>query len=220
MANYQKHSQAKEVFAGLRVLKPSGESVLLSDAWKERPVVLKVLARLGCAACQYEAQAMSALHPLLEEQGVGLVAVTFEDVDLELFLKCGYWKWDILIDPKRQVYQAAGLMKTGTNKSIKTLFSRRPSQCLELLEEKGFFYNSRRDICQLGGTFVIDTNGTFIYEFRPSEMAMLPSLREIISVVGGDPEDIEDDSLKAFTCPGNKDPFKKKSKFRLSFKFL
>lgn len=198
-------SQAVNVFEGLRVLTTRGDSVLLSDAWRERPVVLKVLARLGCAMCRYEAQALSDLQPILEERGVGLVAVVFEDVDLEQFLKYGYWKWDIFVDPKRQVYRAAGLAKMSLGQTLKSLFSKRTTKCLQQLEGLNIPYNLRGDMRQLGGTFVIDTGGSILYQFRPSRMAMFPCSRDIVCAVGGDPEDVEDGPLQQYsaslTCP-------------------
>ncbi|KAJ9069686.1 hypothetical protein DSO57_1015959 [Entomophthora muscae] len=196
-------AQSVGSFEGLKVLTPKGKSVLLSDTWQRRPVVLKVLARLGCAMCRYEAKAMSELQPFLEERGVGLVAVAFEDVDLEEFLKCGYWKWDILVDPNRHVYQAAGLLKMTLGQTLMSLFSKQTNRCLSRLSSLGFSYNLRGDMRQLGGTFVINPNGSLLYQFRPSRMAMFPCTRDIILAIGGDPDDVEDDLLPEFVFPSS-----------------
>ncbi|KAJ9069684.1 hypothetical protein DSO57_1015957 [Entomophthora muscae] len=209
-------SQAVGPFDGLQVRTSAGETILLSDMWRKRPVVLKVLARLGCAMCRYEAQALSELQPILEERGVGLVAVVFEDVDLEQFLRCGYWKWDILIDPTRQVYRAAGLVKMGLGKTIKNLLSNQTSKCVSQLEELGFLYNLRGDVRQLGGTFVVDPRGNLLYEFRPSRMAMFPCLRDIVQAIGGDPDDVDENPIHVFTYPTPQVFPRRKSKFDLS----
>ncbi|KAI9297718.1 hypothetical protein K502DRAFT_281522, partial [Neoconidiobolus thromboides FSU 785] len=167
--------------------------VLLSDIWKKRPVILKVLARLGCTLCMHEAKLMSDLQPFFERQGIGLAAVVFEDVDLKSFLSCGYWRWDIYIDPERNVYKAAGLTKVTRMYHMSCMVNKYIMKLMLNLNLNGMVINFKGDLRQLGGTFVINTNGEIVYDFRPKKFAMYPSMKEIYASVGGDPEDIDEE---------------------------
>ncbi|KAI9297722.1 hypothetical protein K502DRAFT_284130, partial [Neoconidiobolus thromboides FSU 785] len=168
------------------------DEILLSDTWKNRPVILKVLASLGCALCKYDAKVFSELQPLFEHHNVGLVAVVFEDVDLYSFLSSGYWTWDIYLDPERNVYKAAKLTKISRAYQLKAFFSKHILKMVRYIKTKGLKLNMKADLRQLGGTFLINPNNEIVYSFRPKELAIYPSIKEIYSLVGGDPGEIDE----------------------------
>ncbi|KAI0244045.1 hypothetical protein L0F63_003049 [Massospora cicadina] len=178
-------ANATELFRGIKVRTFNGEEVLLSDLWQERPVVLKVLARLGCAMCKQEALTLREMKPYLDKHNVAIAAVAFEELDLKGFLDGGYWGWDILLDPERKVYTAAGLKHIS-----KWQFLR---DCLA-----SSLYKLLAILLRPCGTFVITTDGKFAYSFRASSLAMFPSAKENYSIVGGDPDEIEEDVPKSY----------------------
>ncbi|KAI9297714.1 hypothetical protein K502DRAFT_300423 [Neoconidiobolus thromboides FSU 785] len=165
----------------------------MSDIWKGQTVIIKVLSRLGCCLCKQEAKMMSDMQPLFEEHDVRLIAIAFEDVDLHSFLSLGYWRWDIYLDPERKVYKAAGLKRASRLHQLSCLLSKHFMKLLSNLKSKGISNNFTGDLRQLGGTFVIDPDGKLIYDFRPNKMAHFPSLREIYALIGGDPNELNED---------------------------
>ncbi|KAI0223890.1 hypothetical protein L0F63_001803 [Massospora cicadina] len=191
-------ANATELFKGIKVRTFNGEEVLLSDLWRERPVVLKVLARLGCAMCKQEALTLREMKPYLDKHNVAIAAVAFEELDLKGFLDGGYWGWDILLDPERKVYTAAGLKHISKWQFLRDCLSPSLYKLLATLLRRGLSNPVRGDPRQLGGTFVITTDGNFAYSFRASRLAMFPSAKEIYSIVGGDPDEIEEDSELQF----------------------
>ncbi|KAI9297721.1 hypothetical protein K502DRAFT_356057 [Neoconidiobolus thromboides FSU 785] len=171
------------VFNGIKVKTINGDEILLSDTWKNRPVILKVLASLGCALCKYDAKVFSELQPLFEHHNVGLVAVVFEDVDLYSFLSSGYWTWDIYLDPERDVYKTVELTKVSRLYQLKLL---------TYIIYKGQKPNISGGLRQLDGTFGIYPNNKEVRSFRPKKAAMHPSFKEIYSLVGDGLEDTEE----------------------------
>ncbi|KAJ9078968.1 hypothetical protein DSO57_1001182 [Entomophthora muscae] len=186
-------NNAKEMFKDIKVQTVTGETMLLSDLWKERPVVLKVLARLGCAMCKQEALTLREMKPLLDKHNVAIAAVAFEDLDLKNFLTGGYWGWDILLDPERKVYEAAGLWRMTPMQFMRDIFSGRLFKIMSVLLWRGIMNPVRGDPRQLGGTFVINTDGAIAYSFKASRLAMFPSAKEIYATIGGDPDEVEED---------------------------
>ncbi|KAJ9088787.1 hypothetical protein DSO57_1019797 [Entomophthora muscae] len=170
-----------------------GKPVLLSSLWKDRAVILKVLPRLGCRLCKYEARSMGDLRMVCNPEQVALAAVCFDDPDLQTFLADGYWDWDIFIDPERQVYKKAQLHRLTKWQYVKDLMVKRIWAMNSYILQKFAYTNSLKgDMSQLGGTFVIGQGGKILYQFRPTKLAMYPSIKEIFASLGGDPDDIDE----------------------------
>ncbi|KAJ9088785.1 hypothetical protein DSO57_1019795 [Entomophthora muscae] len=177
----------------LTVTKADGKAVKLSSLWQERDVVLKVLPRLGCQMCKYEARSLGELRMLTDPDKVALAAVCFEGPDLPTFLSEGYWDWDIFVDDERKVYKEANLYRMSRWQLIKSFFTKRVQAMYRFTrEEFGYTNSSRGDAYQLGGTFVIGQGGKLLFQFRPRQLAMFPSVKEIYKCLGGEPEEIDE----------------------------
>ncbi|KAJ9078257.1 hypothetical protein DSO57_1008642 [Entomophthora muscae] len=193
LARVEKEPPTDKFLENVIVTTFDGAPVLLSNLWKDRDVVLKVLPRIGCRLCKYEARSLGNLRIMCDTKKVALAAVCFADPDLETFLADGYWNWDIFLDPEREVYKRARLHRLTWWQVVKDVLSRRFYDMNRFIEDKFAYSNKLKgDRYQLGGTFVIGKGGKMLFQFRPSRLAMYPSLKEIYTCLGGDPEDIEE----------------------------
>jgi len=186
-------SRDKGFLSNLTVYKPTGEPILLSELWEESTVVLKVLPRLGCKFCKYEARTLDDLSFLIDPSQVKIAAVCFTDPDLDTFLSNGYWSWSIFLDPNREVYRQVQLFRVPRWKMIKDLFENRVKLLSRFIDKEFNLPNSiKGDPYQLGGTFIIAPGGKVLFQFRPSKIAMYPSIKEMYAKIGGDPDDIDE----------------------------
>ncbi|KAI9297730.1 hypothetical protein K502DRAFT_323120 [Neoconidiobolus thromboides FSU 785] len=187
------------MFDNILVKNRFGEKVPVNELWKEKTVVIKVLRQLGCCLCKQEAKMLSDMKPLFDKHNVTMAAIAFEDIDLEAFLESGYWDWDIYLDPEKNVYKAAGLNKVSVFYLLSALATRSFKKLFAYLRDKGMTNSIKGgDLRQLGGTFVINLNGEILYSFRAKKFGQFPSVKEIYKVIGGNPDEINEDFLEEY----------------------
>ncbi|KAJ9052106.1 hypothetical protein DSO57_1037481 [Entomophthora muscae] len=179
-----------EFLEGIEVLRDDGKKIKLNSLWRRQPVVLKVLRRLGCPLCRYETRILSELKPMFDEIGVRLVSITFDHVNLEDFLRGGFWGWEIYVDKDYSVYKALGLSRTSLVRSIMDMMS--PSGLAAIMASRDIPGNFSGDGMQLGATLVVNPGGTIPFLFNQKSAAAFPSIKELVEVVGGDPDVIEE----------------------------
>ncbi|KAJ9067383.1 hypothetical protein DSO57_1000292 [Entomophthora muscae] len=163
----------------------SSDVQTLNSLCRGRTTVLKVFRRLGCPFTRYDAQCLSREKAQLEAVGATLIGITFEDSpDL-----VGLWEGEMYHDAKREVYTFLRLRRLSVFQAIRCLASKETSnKSLTLLKLKGslnkalkekYGSNSKGDSSQLGGTFVIDTEGRVLYSHLQSTKADMPDLTDV-----------------------------------------
>ncbi|KAI9297729.1 hypothetical protein K502DRAFT_356061 [Neoconidiobolus thromboides FSU 785] len=197
--HYTLNGKLSKVIEDIVVKDRFGNDIKVKELWKERTVIVKVLRRLGCCLCRQEAKMLSEMQPLFEKHNVGLVAITHEDVDSSVFITSGYWNWDIYMDYERKVYKAAGLHKVSLSYIFYVLRKRILKSLVGFLRDKGIPNTIQKgSIRQLGGTFVINPRGEIIYSFKAKKFGQFPSIKEIYGLIGGDPDEIHDDTPEEY----------------------
>lgn len=100
-----------------------------------------------------------------------------EPEELKEYQKHFQWKMDIYSDPKRTLYQAFGLKK----EKIWNIFH--PKTILKHIVyfSKGQkMQKAKQDIYQMGGDFILDSNGNVQYSFRSTRPDDRPSIRRLL----------------------------------------
>eukprot|EP01135_Chromosphaera_perkinsii_P006368 Nk52_evm97s485 gene=Nk52_evmTU97s485 len=144
----------------------SGEAdVVFKDLYKEGPVAVVLLRRFGCALCRNASLKFDAYKEDFDKVGVRVVGVGLEKLGLEEFVEGKYWNSDLMIDESKALYNdlgckrntiwnGFGMFNSGFWKGVK--------------ESKNVDGNLQGDGWQMGGAFVIDKEGKFLYSFRQS----------------------------------------------------
>ncbi|KAI0218353.1 hypothetical protein L0F63_006056, partial [Massospora cicadina] len=130
---------------GITVQSLTGDTVLITDLWKDSTVILKVMRSFGCPTCRYEfkskfivaryeSRMLANLKPefgnklnpssdLLDKLNVKLVGIGFEEAGLQEFLDGKYWEWELYIDTERTVHRVLGLAKTSVASGLAEIFT-------------------------------------------------------------------------------------------------
>lgn len=154
----------------------------LSSLWKERPVVLLFLRRLGCSICRAYAKEMDACREEFEKIGVSVVALSFEryaegsDTDYS-FEKGNFWTGDIYSIDKEvysELFVRKGLFDgfyglMDINKAVRNK-----------VRAQGVSGNLKGDGFQLGGQFVVNTTGEVVFEHRQKSYGDNAELDELL----------------------------------------
>ncbi|CAK9039008.1 Peroxiredoxin-like 2A (Peroxiredoxin-like 2 activated in M-CSF stimulated monocytes) (Protein PAMM) (Redox-regulatory protein FAM213A), partial [Durusdinium trenchii] len=154
----------------------NGKAVLARDALL--PENQRVV--LGDGAMQ-----LSRLKPLLDEEGVALVAVGCSREDAETFVKSKQFKGTIFLDEAKVVHRVfsckveswLGFVKPWVWKA----FMQASAKGLKRKPTQGDFY-------QLGGTFVLDTrqpDTPFLFRHLQSSWGDHPSSQDLLGVLVG-----------------------------------
>ena len=140
----------------------------LSSLWKEKPVVLLFLRRLGCPICRAYIQELSKAAHLFEQVGVHLVCLTFEaigqgsDYDRS-FEAGGYWRGPLYTIDKSVYQQLFG--RKGFFDNFYGLLDI-DKNAIKSVKDQKIQGNLKGDGFQLGGQFVIDTKGYIHLDHR------------------------------------------------------
>ena len=87
----------------------------------------------------------------------------------------------LLSDPERDVYRAYGLVRGSWLQvfGLRTFWS-----YLNLLRRGRRYHFQRSDLRQLGGDFVIDSQGKVLYEYRSQQPEDRPDVKDLLKVLG------------------------------------
>ncbi len=161
------------------------ETMELSSLWKDKPCVLLFLRRLGCKLCRSYAQDMEEHRVELENKGVRVVCLSFEsfgeDSDFDQsFDKLKFWNGPIYKINKK-VYELL-FNKKGLFNGLFGLLDM-DKEALNKANEKKIDGNLKGDGFQLGGQFVIDTDGSVKLDHRQKYYGDDAELKEIIEAI-------------------------------------
>jgi len=138
----------------------TGEKVPFGSLLKQRTVVA-LLRRFGCILCRAGAAELSRAKPELSQAGVSMLALGIEKLGHQEFVDGHYFDGPIFIDEKRAVYKELGATRASAWSVL------RPSMFFSGFKasKQGFAGNFAGDGLQLGGTFVLDPDGTVLYGY-------------------------------------------------------
>jgi hypothetical protein len=135
---------------------------------KGTPVVAVFLRRFGCQMCRVHAQDLEVIRPDVEKAGAKLVCIGHENFgegsDKDRSWSAGnYYKGAIWTDADKTIFKALYGRKTiWSGFGLFDMSSERISQ----IRERSVPGNFQGDGFQLGGTFVIDTDGSVLLDHR------------------------------------------------------
>jgi prostamide/prostaglandin F2alpha synthase len=138
----------------------------LKELWQEKPVILLFLRRLGCPLCRSYAGQMDKLRPLIERKGGQVICMSFEflgegsDSD-KTFEKLGFWTGPLYTIDKSVYSELFG--RKGMFDNFYGLLDMKKEAVEKAKDTPG---NYKGDGFQLGGQFVVDTNGKVLFDHR------------------------------------------------------
>ncbi|KAJ9087956.1 hypothetical protein DSO57_1027975 [Entomophthora muscae] len=148
-----------------------------------------MLRRFGCPLCRYEARVLSNYKSEFDRLNVKMIAIGFDEVGLDEWVKGKFWDGDLYIDPELNIYNHFGLKKMGLARGLLSLFSSDFSKKMKLAEKLGVGGNyTKGNGFIMGGTYLIDKGGKVLFEFKQENALEYPSLKSIIKAAGGNPD--------------------------------
>lgn len=138
----------------------------LKDLWSEKPTILLFLRRLGCMICRSYAAQMEKLRPLIEKKGGQVICMSFEffgegsDSDRS-FEMLGFWKGPMYTIDKSVYAELFG--RKGFMDGFYGLLDMKKEAVEKAKDTPG---NFKGDGFQLGGQFVVNTDGYVVFEHR------------------------------------------------------
>ncbi len=155
----------------------------LKDLWSEKPTILLFLRRLGCMICRTYAAQMEQLRPLIEKKGGQVICMSFEffgegsDEDRS-FEKIGFWKGPIYTIDKSVYAELFG--RKGFMDGFFGLLDMNKEAVAKSKDTPG---NFKGDGFQLGGQFVVNTEGVVVFEHRQKLFGDDASFEELYDAV-------------------------------------
>lgn len=144
--------------------------VSIRSLYAVQPIVLVFLRRFGCQLCRsYAAKLSQELHPILQKNNVGFVAVGLERLGLEEFQAGKFFTGDLYIDEGKKAYQRLQLPYLGWIKGITTLFTRSTKAWNDETKKMGIEGNLKGDGFQLGGTYVLGSKDGKVWLGHPQK---------------------------------------------------
>lgn len=138
----------------------------LKDLWSEKPCILLFLRRLGCPICRSYASQMEKLRPLIETKGGRVVCLSFEHLgegsdEDRTFERFKFWTGDLYTIDKSVYVELFG--RKGFLDNLYGLLDMNKEAVAKAKDTPG---NYKGDGFQLGGQFVVDTNGKVLLDHR------------------------------------------------------
>lgn len=159
----------------------SGAPVRLEETWGDRPVALVLLRHFGCSFCREHAAELQADVGRIREAGGDIVAIGMgTPAHAADFRRSSGIEFQLLVAPDTSVHRAAGLAGGDWMKVL----GPRAWPSIVRATRKG--YRAKRtgaDMSQLGGTFVIDTDGAVLWEHRARHSGDNSSSADILAAL-------------------------------------
>lgn len=156
----------------------------LRELYGAKPIILVFLRRLGCQLCRVFAQDLEEIRSEVASLGGEIIAVSHEytgtgsDKDRS-WEAGGYFKGRLLVDADKKVYKDV-LGRKGFFSGLFTMSKKRRAQ----VKERKVDGNFSGDGFQLGGVFVIDTDGSVLLSHVQEFFGDDPSNEELLAALG------------------------------------
>jgi peroxiredoxin len=175
-------SSPTDRIADLSLPDDSGESVRIGDLWSERPVALVFLRHFGCIFCREHAAELNGQIGQIETAGGGVAAIGLGRPEhAAQFRELTGISFPLLVSPDTSLHEAMGLGRGSWWRVVGPQNYLRAAQAAR----KGHRTKATgADMTQLGGTFVIDTDGGLLLAHRAGRSADNASVEDVLSAFG------------------------------------
>ncbi|MBJ7330737.1 MAG: AhpC/TSA family protein [Solirubrobacteraceae bacterium] len=159
----------------------SGVAVRLEETWGERPVALVFLRHFGCSFCREHAADLQQDIGRIRDAGGDIVAIGMgTPAHAADFRRTSGIDFGLLVAPDTTLHQAAGL--AGGN-WLSVLGPRAWPSIVRVTRKGHKAKRTGADMSQLGGTFVIDTDGAVVWEHRARHSGDNSSPEDIVNAL-------------------------------------
>ncbi len=162
----------------------SGDPVLLSSLWTDRPLILAFTRHFGCTQCKEMLQELVAGKAQIESAGLGIaVVMQASPEDTARFAQIYAPALFCLADPERKAYRAFGLERGDL---FQTFLNPRVWTAVSRSRKKGYAVEPPppgQDAMQMSGTFIITKTGRIALPYYYDHIADHPPLELLLSGV-------------------------------------
>ncbi len=154
-----------------------GQKVSVAQLYRLRPVLLQFSRHLGCVFCIDHAKQLLKHYEMLKRHGIDIALVIMGGAkDAQEFHDRLKLTYPVYGDPDQSVYKAFNVPRGNV---WQVAGPQLWWEGLKALSRSGIG-RPRGDLMQLGGTYLIDTNGQIVWSFRPSSSVEFPNIDEIV----------------------------------------
>ncbi|RCS40601.1 AhpC/TSA family protein [Bremerella cremea] len=154
-----------------------GQKVTVAQLYRFRPVLLQFSRHMGCVFCIDHAKQLLKHYEMLKRHGLDVALVIMggapEAQEFRDRLKLTY---PVYGDPDQIVYRAFNVPRGNV---WQVAGPQLWWEGLKALSRSGMGC-PRGDLMQLGGSYLIDTNGQIVWSFRPASSVDFPNIDEIV----------------------------------------
>lgn len=168
----------------LQLQDTSGNPVLLSSLWAEKPLLLAFTRHFGCTQCKEMLSQLVAGREAIQRAGLDLAVVMQAEPQAVADFSAQYAPGLLaLADPERKAYRAFGLER-GT--LFQTFLNRKVWAAIRQARRKGYKVETPpqgQDAMQMSGTFIISPQGRIELPYYYDNIADHPPLQLLLEGV-------------------------------------
>ncbi|MEW4454849.1 peroxiredoxin-like family protein [Bremerella sp. JC817] len=154
-----------------------GESIPLSQLYGQRPLLLQFSRHLGCVFCVDHAKQLLKNYETFQRHKIDVALVIMgEAEEARKFREALKLTFPVYADPDQSVYRAFDVPRGNV---WQVAGPHLWWEGLKALTRSGIGV-PKGDLMQLSGTYLIDTNGLIVWDFRPASSVEFPSIDEIL----------------------------------------
>jgi len=154
-----------------------GHHVPLAHLYAQRPLLLQFSRHLGCVFCVDHAKQLLKHYETFTKHNIDVALVIMGGAEeAKKFREALKLTFPVYGDPDQSVYQAFEVPRGNV---WQVAGPHLWWDGLKALTRSGIG-RPRGDLMQLSGSYLIDTNGQIVWDFRPSSSAEFPNVDEIL----------------------------------------
>ena len=165
----------------IEILTPQNEKIRLGDLWSEHPVLIVLVRHFGCLFCRAQLHDLQNIWKKILSLGIAPIVVGNGTVLMaQDFIEQTGLIVPLYTNPERNVYDALGTKRP----TLTALLSPQLWWVGFKTLIKGFFPKQvQGDAAQLGGVFLIDTNGVVQFAYRSAYAGDNPSADVLLNAI-------------------------------------
>ncbi len=159
------------------LLDENGQRVTLRQYWEKRKTIFVFLRHFGCQHCRAQAVQYSRARLLFEEAGLGVVFIGLGNVKQAKDFRDEFFiPYPVLFDPTKQIYKRFQLLMVSPLKELQ------PSSFMNAIRDTAKYGAAmpKQSVRQLGGVFIVDTNGKLVYVYRSDRASIFPDVEDTL----------------------------------------
>jgi len=138
--------------------------------------------------CRVGAQDLSKIKPLLDEQGVRLVAIGLEEKGLEEFVQGQFFTGELYVDTDKKCYKDLEFKRYNMMNIWGSVFDQKGREAIKKGKEAGVGGNLAGDGLQTGGTLIVNAGGERLLMFarqeHPADVVDATSVLQALGIQG------------------------------------